>query len=735
MDEKVFLEEKLNAEETLQFLTKEIIAVTATLQNRRTNIQEIEDNVRADFYGVRIDDRERMNEFSQYLSIMKQAASSADVNVRLLNKYEKLLDSPYFGRFDILEDGFKHPEKIYVGYHNLYNLDDGRIYIYDWRSPVAAVFYRYETGRCHYDAPEGRIEGEMLLKRQLKFVGGELSYYADSSLVINDEILLEALSRNTTTKMRTIVETIQKEQDRIIRDIDSHALIVSGVAGSGKTNIALHRIAYLLYENKVTKLSNNNVLILSPSEVFADYIDDVLPGLGEEQVPRLTLDEIYAENLRGVNIQTKYEYLDKLATSPSDAAETLLRVYGAKTSAFAASLMEKFADLYERKLHKFHDINLDGKLLFTKEELKAMFLENTPNSSPLGKLRRIRRRVMNEASPIFNEMREKLRKIVKEKTDNKWAFEEDKRANKLLMQIKERFTKSLKKQTTINPARLYARFLCDKKLLLKLAREIDGADNLLPLFARGKNALINGYMSYPDAAAALYLAQLLTGSKAYSHYRHVLIDEAQDYGIVNYLTVKKLFPNARYTILGDVNQTIGADAPDSYFNDISNTLDLPNTAVLSLSKSYRSSAEIQHFCNMIIGKKEAEAFERTSAAPVIISENKEELLRKANEILCNCEGVTAVLTKTALEARDVYAGLLVPDKQLLTHRNAKMSKVVNVCPVYLAKGLEFDNVIIWGADSSNYSSEYDRNVLYVAASRALHRLYILHSGELTGFLK
>lgn len=722
MDPDILREERLNADETLAYLRRELMRETAALAGRRESLMDINRIMTEDYGNVSLADEERMNELAQYLAQFSQGAKAAEAAAALVSKYERLLDAPYFGRFDLLERGFSGTERVYVGFYNLFDLKQGRIYIYDWRSPIASVYYRYELGECHYDAPDGKVEGEVLLKRQLKFAGGELKFYADSGLVIRDEILLETLSQNATPKMKTIVETIQKEQDQVIRDLRSGALMVNGVAGSGKTSIALHRIAYLLYENKVTGVTHKNILSLSPSDAFADYVDDVLPNLGEERIKQLTVDDIYAE-LKNIKVQTKNEHLESLMKAAPAARQRRLRTMAFKSSRTMAELLDRLTLLYERKLHEFSDIVLDGRLLYTRQQLRALFLDNAAKLPARARLLRIRDRVAADAEPIFDNIRTRLKKIVK--TYDKWAFEEESRTDALMAKLKNRFYAALNRQFRLDVTRIYLQL---PRLLPSLSRKLRLPEDVMAILKYGRRQTVKNYLPFSDAGALLYLTERLCGARNFAHVRHVVIDEAQDYGVISFLAFKRLFPNARYTILGDVNQAVGRFVHPDFFRRLSHLMKLPRTALLSLQKSYRSSMEIQEFSNRILGSTgPKQPLRQTGRPPEIIKGGRSDLINHmAAAIKSNENVLSAVLTRTAAEAAalaELLRPLIETDAFLVTAAKEKLSKRLNIMPTYMAKGLEFDFVMVW-TDTASPKNPFDRSLLYVSCTRALHRLCV-----------
>jgi DNA helicase-2/ATP-dependent DNA helicase PcrA len=249
-------------------------------------------------------DFDRLTEMVQFLSEVSSQTVSYTNIAQYVTRYKKLIDSPYFARFDFVEDGFGIREKIYIGLANIMDRKTHDVYVYDWRAPISSIFYRYEKGRASYETPVGTSSGEVKLKRQYKIKNSILQYFFDCDIRITDEVLQEILGRNSSPKMKSIVETIQKEQDIIIRDTENELLMVQGTAGSGKTSIAMHRIAFLLYEGQ--KYRSNNILIISPNDVFSQYISSVLPELGEENVQQVTFDDLVAQSFKeGLNSKRK----------------------------------------------------------------------------------------------------------------------------------------------------------------------------------------------------------------------------------------------------------------------------------------------------------------------------------------------------------------------------------------------------------------------------------------------
>lgn len=288
---KDYIEEQEYLVNTIQHISQELDKELVVLEGRKAELIKLRKEMWENTVHF-TSDFERLTEVNQYLSSLESQTAGYDSTLKQIEKYRRLLSSPYFGRFDFSEGESEECEKIYIGIHNVIDMKEQNILVYDWRAPISSIYYEYELGEAEYSTPQGRATGKVQLKRQYKIREGKLQYFFDSSITIDDEMLQQALCRSSSPKMRNIIETIQKEQNAIIRDTENELLIVQGVAGSGKTSIALHRIVFLLYQGLNTKLNSNNIIIISPNEVFSDYISGVIPELGEANVDRITFGEI-----------------------------------------------------------------------------------------------------------------------------------------------------------------------------------------------------------------------------------------------------------------------------------------------------------------------------------------------------------------------------------------------------------------------------------------------------------
>jgi DNA helicase-2/ATP-dependent DNA helicase PcrA len=404
-------EELVYLEKTLSFIKEELYKEKKVLDSKISNVLEARRamwNESAHFS----EDFDNIPEMNQYLVEANERERDYSITQNHIKKYDKMLKSPYFGRFDFSETGFNDIDKIYIGPYNLIDKNTDEILIYDWRAPISSIFYRCEIGKASYKSPMGIISGDVLLKRQYKIQDSKLKYFFDSSIKINDEILQEVLSQNASAKMKTIVETIQKEQDIIIRDVDNELLIVQGVAGSGKTSIALHRIAYLLYQGINSKLNANNIIIISPNSIFSKYISEVLPELGEENVEEITFDEIITKILgEDFLFENRKEQLETLIlTQDNKDFNTRMKSIEFKGSITFTIILNRLIEYYERTLIDFKDVYYDGEIIETRQELKNFFLNNKINILISRRLKRIEGMILNK---IHSSRKNRLNKIEK----------------------------------------------------------------------------------------------------------------------------------------------------------------------------------------------------------------------------------------------------------------------------------------------------------------------------------
>lgn len=734
-------EELMYLEKTLNFIKEELKKEGKILDGKFQNALSSKKEMWKESIHFS-NDFDRIPEMTQYLSEVNAKNRDYSITERHIERYNKMVKSPYFGRFDFKEEGFEEVEKIYIGISNLMDSNTNEIYVYDWRAPISSIFYRSELGKSAYNSPIGIINGDVLLKRQYKVQDSKLKYFFDSSIRINDEILQEVLSHNASFKMRNIVETIQKEQDLIIRDIENKLLIVQGVAGSGKTSIALHRIAFLLYEGLNSKLGINNIIIISPNDTFAQYISNVLPELGEENVGQVTLNDIILKNLgKELCIETRERQLEALIGS-DDKEDSGLKNSSIefKGSEVFVIMLNRLIKYYEKNLIEFKDVYFDGKVVETKEQLKNFFLNNKINMPICRKLKRIESMILNKVHPMRKPRLEKIINIVKDSDEHIFEIKSFSR----LMAIREAqvFMKYIKSFTEVNYLEVYKLLFSKKSLFMKLAEGLKLPRDIDQVILKTNKQLQEGYITYEDSGALLYIKLILEGNEDFTEIKQVVIDEAQDYYPLNYNIFKLLFKGARYTVLGDFNQTLEKSSNVRLYDSIDKILDKKKSVKLFLNKSYRSSYEINAFnARLLKESNNLTTFERYEGEPKVIQVENEIILDKSvakdiKRYFSNGYESIAIICKTEKEAKNIEKRLsILVNVPFASGIDGKIKNKVVVIPSYMAKGLEFDVVIVYDASHKNYNNDFHRRLLYVACTRALHQLCIYYTGEKTKFIR
>lgn len=602
-------------------------------------------------------------------------------------RLSKILDIPYFGRIDFSEtkEEKNNPLPIYIGIHTFYDINTKMNLIYDWRAPISGMFYDHELGAASYISPAGEIKGEISLKRQYRIRNGKMEYMIESSLTVHDDILQKELSANADEKMKNIVATIQREQNRIIRNEDAHVLIIQGVAGSGKTSIALHRIAYLLYAFKGS-ISSKDILIISPNKVFADYISNVLPELGEETVPETSMEQILSGILDNkYNYQNFFGQVTELLGKPTP--EFIERIQY-KSSLDFISQLDKFVLYIENNYFKASDVHLNKHIIIPAEFIDEQF-------------RRFNRYPMRQR---FETMTDYILEMMKVQYGFTATTAE---RNALKKEIKKMFAGN-------NDMQIYKDFFdwIGKPELLKLRK--------------------NRMLEYTDLAPLAYLHLSLEGNTIQSPVKHLLIDEMQDYSPIQYKVISKLYP-CRKTVLGDASQSVNPYG-SSTAGMISKTF--VTGEVMKLCKSYRSTYEITDFAQRIRSNDELEPVERHGEKPKIyrFTNPEKEIAGIADLIsIFKKSGYKSlgIVCKTELQAKEIDEQLkkYTDEVYFLSNQSTAFVKGIIITSAHMAKGLEFDEVIIPQTDNKNYHSEIDRSMLYVAATRAMHKLTLTYSGR------
>lgn len=677
---------------------KEIIKHRKFLWDNRNELDEIE-----------------INENCGQVALNEQLHAKKISRIRTL---EKQLSNPYFARIDFKEDG-EESESFYIGLSTVEDEDNFDIFVFDWRSPVANMFYDFEVGPAYYDAPVRRIEGHIEFTRQYNIRNGEIVFMHNSNESLCDEALTSMLSGNATDKMKNIVASIQKEQNDIIRSDDSKILFIQGAAGSGKTSIALHRSAYLLYKHR-KNLSADNILIFSPNEVFAEYISDVLPELGESNI-RQTTFEIFSKRFLPSNYlyESKNDHLDYIYSNHTDLKTFKLRTKSMeyKNTLDFMNTLNKFILDIPRLITNVTPITIEGVQIVSKKSVEKTIFERFKDIPFLNRIDVVKQSLFSQVE----------NKYLSSKDNSHFDYVEDKKTfyDFCKAQVDLQVDAMIK---TLDSVAIY------KSLWSNIEKYTDiDLNNTKDLTL---NYLNNNEVKFEDITPIIYIRSSLEGFRSYGNMKHVLVDEAQDYSPLFYEIVKRSFPNASLTIMGDLNQRIDKHSNVKSRNSITNVFNDVKTVVLT--KSYRSTGNITNFTKDILETHEPiEAVDRIGDNPTIhiVNNNLEERIStKINEMKDKGYKSIAIICKNKENSKKLYSSLkeLNDDINLIISDKCEFKIGINVISSYIAKGLEFDGVIL--ADGESYLSIEDKHLFYTACTRALHELHIYTNTSLENIL-
>ncbi|MEL7649503.1 MAG: UvrD-helicase domain-containing protein [Sedimentibacter sp.] len=687
-------------------------------------------------------DFDKLSDLNQYLSALHNQTFSYTELAKRIVKYEKMLDSPYFARIDFTEEGYDDTEKIYIGLFNLMDEETHDIKIYDWRAPISSVYYRNEPGPVEYKAPAGTIKGVVTLKRQYKITKGEMEYFFDSNINILDEMLMEALSKNMTSKMKTIVETIQKQQDLIIRDLENDLLVVQGVAGSGKSSVALHRIAYLMYQGLNVKLSANNIIVISPNPLFSKYISNVLPELGEDNINEYTFENIFFKLYdNSLSVKTKSENFENIICAETEDERDFLRSYNEfKGSNTFREILDRFVHYFEHRMIPFEDVYFNGEIIENKQLLKAFLLNGRLNMPTAKKLKIIENRLIEKLHERKTVRRSKIEKAVVKL--NQHEFESKSFTRVLAARETSSIMERIRKFTEFDCYQLYKTLFSNRKIFDAVSRGLvlpENIDKIIEFTNKTINDRFN--IPYADGIGLMYLKVRAEGCDSFGSIKQVIVDEAQDYFQLHYYLLKNLFREARFTVVGDVNQSVEKKSNVSIYDDIISIFDFEKSNKIFLNKSYRSSYEISRFSSRLLDEGTyTEFFRRNEDEPEVIkcsdSEDMDDkIVRDIEKYKSQDLNTIAVICKNRKEASELYFRIAgKTDAKLVDYLSEQSLTGTIIVPVYMAKGLEFDAVMIYETNSRNYKTDYDKKLLYIACTRALHRLSLYHTGKITRYL-
>ncbi|MFN2744257.1 RNA polymerase recycling motor HelD [Bacillus sp. z60-18] len=753
---------------------KRIGLVLKELEQKLHSLKEKTGGLKEDIIGLRknfwddvslnlADDIETAETFSsiqQQAGILSERERSHKQFYSQLKKLLKVKESPYFGRVDFLEDGEEQVESVYIGLSSLMDEKEEQFLIYDWRAPISSLFYNYPPGPAQYEVPEETISGTVELKRQFLIKNGRLKAMFNTDMAIGDEMLQEVLGNQANTRMKSIVATIQKEQNQIIRNEKSRYLIVQGAAGSGKTSAALQRAAYLLYRGR-GRIESNQMLLFSPNLLFNSYVANVLPELGEENIQQTTFQEYVTRQLgKQISCETPFDQLEFCLTAAErEDGRIRQRAIEYKSSLAFKTLIDDYARFLAKGNILFKHIVFRGSKMVSAEQIHDYF-QTFDASTPLPQ------RIEMTAKWLLSV----LKKEEQQERKKDWPLEKSELLDKEeYLQVYQQLQKERKFAGDTfddyeREQKLLAKIIVERefkplKQAVKALGFIDFKRTYLQLFSdwHGGACRPEGWRSiceytaetfrfsrlpYEDAVPFLYLKNKMKEREKNTAIRHVFIDEAQDYSPFQLAFLKEMFSASKMTILGDFHQAIFAHTPDQKELLSEGVFEGEKMEMVRLMRSYRSTKEIVEFTKRLLkGAGEIEAFNRSGVKPVLTVSDDASL---HHERIASCiaslqnEGreTIAVICKTVQECREAAKHLQKQTElKLIDKETRTFQKGVIVIPVYLAKGIEFDAVILYDSSEKRYWRESERTLFYTACTRAMHELRLFSLGEESPFLK
>ncbi|WP_156292029.1 RNA polymerase recycling motor HelD [Oceanobacillus salinisoli] len=749
-------EEQLRLNEVTEVIHKKLQAIHHSTSGLKESIIDI----RKDFWEdvtVNLDEPDdvietqaSLKQQAEFLSERERSHGKMDRERKIL---DRLKDSPYFGRIDFQETQSENTERIYIGTASLMDEKDENFLVYDWRAPISSMYYDYAPGPAQYDTTDNTITGEITLKRQYIIRQGQMKGMFDTGLTIGDGLLQQALGNNASTTMKSIVATIQKEQNKIIRNERSNLLIVQGVAGSGKTSAALQRIAYLMYRFR-EELNANNLLLFSPNPLFSSYISNVLPELGEANISQSTFLEFLRKRIdKNIYIESPFEQMEYTLTEKDEKQyDARIKNMDYKSSLDFKQVLDDFIANLTKNGILFKNIKFRGEILISKEEIQDYFYSLSPEIAIPNKMELVSKWILSEIrkhqlKEIYEDwVLEEAELLDKEdyqeaffKSQDAYADENDPLLEESLLrkEVIRRAFIPIKKQVK---RMKFVHVLATFRSLFENWTPKEKPSNWEEICSYSISRLNQKYLTWEDATPYLYFKGRLLGDDADRSIRHLFIDEAQDYSAFQFAFIRHIFPYTRMTLLGDVNQGIYA------FTTSKNPL-IPEAVYhrherITLTKSYRSTKEIVEFTKQFApGQALIEPFEREGEKPLLITLKDEDefveiLLSDIQRLRNKGHETIALICKTKEESNRIYQ--LLEDKISLYQIHEEtyaFEKGLLVLPVYLAKGIEFDAVIIPDSSDTQYSQETDRSLFYTACTRAMHDLTMISSGKPCMFLQ
>lgn len=695
MNKFEFLQEEQNLELTLDLLSKEILNYI----QKRKDVADYILEYRKKFIEEYRDDEDKVMEYFDHERYVKEEMyRTID---RKLAEFTKLKESPYFGKVNFEDDGYA--EQIYVGRYGLTPEGSFDAAIVDWRAPVASLFYKGTLGKTSYKSPDGEVPVDILARRQIMVKKGKLEGFFDSDVDVKDDILQMILSSNAGEKLKDIVMTIQREQDEIIREERMKVVVVNGVAGSGKTTIALHRVAYLLYNFR--EQLGDKVLILGPNDIFIDYIGDVLPTLGESNVNQQTFAHFAIKEI-GLNepVVDFTAYLEEVLKGN----EEVIKEIKYKAGEGFISILDKKCEELEANYFNFKPVKFFDEEVVGLEEINELFEKHYKYMPLFRRSQKIKRVITSKLKDKRDELVRNLNAEVKDKLANlseeELVIEQNNIEFQRRIRVREIVRELMKQKENLED-------WIDNESIVDIYKEFTNTDEL----------------SYLDLPAILYLMIKLDGKKTKQDIKHIVIDEAQDYSMLQFIVLKELTGCRSYTIVGDANQRLIKVEEEPAMLKLKLLFGgfVKNYA---LNKSYRSTFQIMEYASKLLDENAIVPFVRKGKYDVeeVEVNDEDDLIDTILETLEEYDDENydniAIITKDKNDLKNIapelkkFTKILAFDREDVIYRGGKV-----IVPSYYAKGLEFDGVII-----VNFDDNTDDLVKYIMATRALHRLKIIN---------
>ncbi|MFS0879229.1 RNA polymerase recycling motor HelD [Metabacillus niabensis] len=758
--------EQIRINQVIEKMKSELALLEQQTSTVKSDILSIRKNFWEDV-TVNMDDAVEAGETATSIKQQAEFLSEREHRHKHLHKdvknLRRLVEAPYFARIDFKEDGEQDIERIYLGIASFLDNETDEFLVYDWRAPISSLYYDYSLGPAKFTAPGGTVTGELQLKRQFIIKDGIIEGMFDTGLTIGDELLQEVLGKQSNAQMKSIVATIQKEQNKIIRNEKGKLLIVQGAAGSGKTSAALQRVAFLLYKYRET-LNAEEILLFSPNPMFNSYIRNVLPELGEENMQQTTFQQ-YLEFSLGdsFHVEDPFSQMEYMLTAQHEQDyEVRKKSAKYKSSIQFLHVVEQYLTHLSNENLVFQDIVFRNEVVISALEISDYFYSLDKQLSITNRVKLVATWLLSELKKLEKSERKKewvedeiqyldkeeyqfyFQKLSKQKRFSQDTFDDfEREQEQLSIYVVKRalspVIKKIKRLDFLNMKAIYQQLFTlnpnDLHLTISPITNLDWQE----ICQYTRKHLNNNHLPYEDATPYLYLKEKIEGFKVNTSVNYVFIDEAQDYSSFQFAFLKHLFPNSRFTVLGDINQAIYAHHSHTGIEVLKNLFNGESIETIKLTRSYRSTKQIIEFTSAILEKnEEIEPFNRNGQKPIILEKNDEnEIIAQIVDKIKNNSTykTTAIICKTQKEANRVFD--LLKDSievELIDKRSNQFDSGVVIIPAYLAKGIEFDCVILFNASYEQYGSEETRNLFYTACTRAMHELLIFYTMEATPFL-